>query len=42
MNPAASPQYTDTMAALRDTQIDVVRKCRNEKGTPAGAVPLPS
>lgn len=42
MNPAASPQYTDTMASLRETQIDVVRKCRNEQGTPAGAVPLPS
>lgn len=42
MNPAASPQYTETMASLRDTQVDVVRKCRNEQGVPAGAVPLPS
>ncbi len=38
---AASPSYAAMIESLRASQIEVVGKCRNEQGAPAGAVPLP-
>ncbi len=42
IDTAASPAYTSMIESLRTSQIEVVGKCRNEQGTPVGAVPLPS
>jgi hypothetical protein len=41
LQPAASPSYVATIAKLRDSSIAVIRKCREENGTPQGAPPLP-
>jgi hypothetical protein len=40
-NPGASPGYTAMIENLRQTTSGTVRLCRNEKGTPVGATPLP-
>jgi hypothetical protein len=40
-NASASPGYTDMINNLRQTTIGTTRLCRNEKGTPVGATPLP-
>lgn len=39
--PAASPGYVAMIGNLRDSSIAVIRKCREENGTPQGAPPLP-
>lgn len=39
---ANSPQnYRATFKSVRESLVTVITRCRSEKGTPAGAVPLP-
>lgn len=41
-DPAASPAYADTIRKLVADQASAVAQCRAERGTPEGALPLPS
>jgi hypothetical protein len=41
IDAAASPSYAAVIKNLTDSSVTTTRLCRTEKGTPAGAAPLP-